>query len=134
VPHSVPKRSSLGSASISFRLYIAAQAGPRKPYQPREVEFSMGEGASIAEIEPSIASFAEKRAQQDWKRQVLAREIELEEIDTTPFRDRYGPNSVQITPQAAEWSVVLILDWSPPLLSRHARRAARRSTFVSLTG
>jgi hypothetical protein len=31
----------------------------------------------------------------------LAREIELEEIDTTPFRDRYGPNSVQITPQAA---------------------------------
>jgi hypothetical protein len=67
----------------------------------------MGEGASIAEIEPSIASFAEKRAQQDWKRQVLAREIELEEIDTTPFHDRYGPNSVQITPQAAEWSVVL---------------------------
>ena len=32
---------------------------------------------------------------QEWKRQVLAREIELEEIDTQPFRDRFGPNSVQ---------------------------------------
>ena len=29
--------------------------------------------------------------------------IELEEIDTQPFRDRYGPNSVQLRPaQAAE--------------------------------
>jgi len=32
--------------------------------------------------------------------------VELEEIDTAPFRDRYGPNSVQlrpaIGPQAAE--------------------------------
>jgi len=26
--------------------------------------------------------------------QVLAREIELAEIDIAPFRDRYGPNSV----------------------------------------
>ncbi len=41
--------------------------------------------------------------QEEWKRQVLAREIELEEIDTQPFRDRYGPNSVQLRPaQAAE--------------------------------
>jgi hypothetical protein len=24
------------------------------------------------------------------------------ELDTTPFRDPYGPNAVQITPQAAE--------------------------------
>ena len=40
--------------------------------------------------------------QEAWKRQVLAREIELEEIDTAPFRDRYGPNSVQVRPQAAE--------------------------------
>src|SRR5215510_468888 len=40
---------------------------------------------------------------QAWKQQVLNREIELEEIDTTPFRDRYGPNSVQVTrAQAAE--------------------------------
>jgi hypothetical protein len=45
---------------------------------------------------------AHEPAQQAWKRQVLARDIELEEIDTVPFRDRYGPNSVQITPQAAE--------------------------------
>ena len=27
---------------------------------------------------------------------VLAREILLEEIDTQPFRDRYGSNSVQL--------------------------------------
>src|SRR5262249_20004901 len=37
-----------------------------------------------------------------WKEKVLNREIELEEIDTAPFRDRYGPNSVQITTQAAD--------------------------------
>jgi hypothetical protein len=42
-------------------------------------------------------------AHEEWKQKVLAREIELEEIDTQPFRDRYGPNSVQLTPaQAAE--------------------------------
>jgi alkanesulfonate monooxygenase SsuD/methylene tetrahydromethanopterin reductase-like flavin-dependent oxidoreductase (luciferase family) len=35
-------------------------------------------------------------AQEEWKKKVLAREIELEEIDTQPFRDRYGPNSVQL--------------------------------------
>jgi alkanesulfonate monooxygenase SsuD/methylene tetrahydromethanopterin reductase-like flavin-dependent oxidoreductase (luciferase family) len=41
--------------------------------------------------------------QEEWKAQVLAGEIELEEIDTQPFRDRYGPNSVQLRPaQAAE--------------------------------
>ncbi|MGD9617502.1 MAG: LLM class flavin-dependent oxidoreductase [Alphaproteobacteria bacterium] len=39
--------------------------------------------------------------QEEWKRRVLAREIELEEIDTQPFRDRYGPNSVQLTPARA---------------------------------
>jgi hypothetical protein len=40
--------------------------------------------------------------QEAWKTKVLNREIELEEIDTAPFRDRYGPNSVQLAPQAAE--------------------------------
>jgi len=41
--------------------------------------------------------------QEAWKRQVLAGEIELEEIDTQPFRNRYGPNSLQPRPaQAAE--------------------------------
>jgi len=38
---------------------------------------------------------------QAWKAKVLSREIELEEIGTASFRDRYGPNSVQITPQPA---------------------------------
>jgi len=42
-------------------------------------------------------------AHEEWKVKVLHREIELEEIDTQPFRDRYGPNSVQLPPaQAAE--------------------------------
>jgi alkanesulfonate monooxygenase SsuD/methylene tetrahydromethanopterin reductase-like flavin-dependent oxidoreductase (luciferase family) len=41
---------------------------------------------------------------QEWKRKVLAGEIELEELDTAPFRDRFGPNAVQIPvrPVAAE--------------------------------
>lgn len=46
---------------------------------------------------------AHEPEQQAWKQQVLNREIELEEIDTAPYRDRYGPNSVQVTrAQAAE--------------------------------
>lgn len=38
---------------------------------------------------------------QAWKQKVLAGEIALEEIDTQPYRDRYGRNSVQLTPAAA---------------------------------
>jgi alkanesulfonate monooxygenase SsuD/methylene tetrahydromethanopterin reductase-like flavin-dependent oxidoreductase (luciferase family) len=38
---------------------------------------------------------------QEWKRRVLAREIELEEIDTAAYKDRYGPESVQVAPAAA---------------------------------
>ena len=37
-----------------------------------------------------------------WKAKVLAGEILLEEIDTQPFMDRFGPNSVQPVAQAAE--------------------------------
>ena len=33
---------------------------------------------------------------QAWKQQVLAGEIELEEIDTTPYEDRFSKNSVQL--------------------------------------
>jgi alkanesulfonate monooxygenase SsuD/methylene tetrahydromethanopterin reductase-like flavin-dependent oxidoreductase (luciferase family) len=45
---------------------------------------------------------ADEPAHQEWKQKVLAGEIELEEIDTQPFRDRFGPNSVQPTQAAAE--------------------------------
>ena len=38
----------------------------------------------------------------EWKQKVLSGEIQLEEIDTQPFRDRFGPNSVQPVAQAAE--------------------------------
>ncbi len=39
-----------------------------------------------------------------WKQQVIEREIELEEIDTAAFRERYGGNMAKIAPvvQAAE--------------------------------
>jgi len=33
---------------------------------------------------------------QEWKRKVLAGEIQLEEIDTTPYKSRFSPNSVQL--------------------------------------
>jgi hypothetical protein len=33
-------------------------------------------------------------AQEAWKAKVLAREIELEEIDTEPFRERYGQRGI----------------------------------------
>jgi alkanesulfonate monooxygenase SsuD/methylene tetrahydromethanopterin reductase-like flavin-dependent oxidoreductase (luciferase family) len=40
---------------------------------------------------------------QEWKRQVLNGEIILGEIDTAPFRERFGPNAVQVVgPVAAE--------------------------------
>jgi hypothetical protein len=32
---------------------------------------------------------------QEWKRKVLAGEIALEALDTAPFRERFGPNTVQ---------------------------------------
>ncbi|MCB1744067.1 MAG: LLM class flavin-dependent oxidoreductase, partial [Gammaproteobacteria bacterium] len=35
--------------------------------------------------------------QEQWKQAVLAGDIQLEEIDTQPFRDRYGKNSVQVS-------------------------------------
>src|SRR2546423_1529881 len=44
-----------------------------------------------------MPEFHDRIAEQEaWKKQVLAREIELEEIDTQLFRDRYGPNSVRL--------------------------------------
>ena len=33
---------------------------------------------------------------QAWKQKVLAGEIELEEIDTSPYKDRFSKNSVQL--------------------------------------
>ena len=46
---------------------------------------------------------ANEPAHQEWKRRVLGGEIALEEIDTTAFTDRYGPNSVQVAvPKATE--------------------------------
>lgn len=38
---------------------------------------------------------------QAWKQKVLSGEIALEEIDTQPYRDRYGRNSVQLDHAAA---------------------------------
>src|SRR5271169_4517902 len=44
---------------------------------------------------------ADEPAHQEWKRKVLAREVELEEIDTTPYRERFGPNTVPVPAQPA---------------------------------
>jgi len=38
---------------------------------------------------------------QEWKQKVLAGEIELEEIDTSPFQSRFSENSVQLEPAKA---------------------------------
>ena len=45
---------------------------------------------------------AAEPAHMEWKQKVLSGEIQLEEIDTQPFKDRFGPNSVQPTAVAAE--------------------------------
>jgi hypothetical protein len=37
---------------------------------------------------------ANVRVHDEWKAKVLAREIELEEIDTEPFRERYGQKGI----------------------------------------
>jgi len=33
---------------------------------------------------------------QEWKQKVMNREIELEEIDTTAFRERYGAHRIDV--------------------------------------
>ena len=43
---------------------------------------------------------AREPEQRAWKERVLRGEVRLDEIDTTPYRDRYGPNTVQIRPAA----------------------------------
>ena len=46
---------------------------------------------------------ANEPAHQAWKQAVLGGQIQLEEIDTTAFTDRFGPNSVQVaTPKTTE--------------------------------
>ena len=44
---------------------------------------------------------AKEPAHQEWKQKVLAGEIELEAIDTTPYRERFGPNTVPIPARPA---------------------------------
>jgi alkanesulfonate monooxygenase SsuD/methylene tetrahydromethanopterin reductase-like flavin-dependent oxidoreductase (luciferase family) len=39
---------------------------------------------------------ADEPAHQEWKRRVLAREIALEEIDTDPFKERYGKKAIPV--------------------------------------
>ena len=73
---------------------------------------------------------ADEPAQQEWKRKVLAREIELEEIDTAPFRDRYGPNSVQVPAPGGgirrrRCSNALTMSRSSPIDRKRRRRLSR---------
>jgi len=39
---------------------------------------------------------ADEPAHQEWKRKVLAGEIRLDEIDTTPFKDRFRPGMITV--------------------------------------
>jgi len=48
---------------------------------------------------------AAEPAHQDWKRRVLCGEIQLEEIDTAAFMNRYGPDSVQVAPPVSAGAV-----------------------------
>ena len=44
---------------------------------------------------------AHEAEHQAWKQKVLTREIELEEIDTTPFKDRFRPGMITVKPPGA---------------------------------
>jgi alkanesulfonate monooxygenase SsuD/methylene tetrahydromethanopterin reductase-like flavin-dependent oxidoreductase (luciferase family) len=44
---------------------------------------------------------ADEPAHQEWKRKVLAGEIKLEAIDTTPFKDRFRPGMITVKPPGA---------------------------------
>ncbi|MBM3621706.1 MAG: LLM class flavin-dependent oxidoreductase [Alphaproteobacteria bacterium] len=44
---------------------------------------------------------ADEPAHQEWKRKVLAGEIKLDEIDTTPFKERFRPGMITVKPQGA---------------------------------
>ena len=97
----------LDFASAAFDVWgerLGAQISVAERHVGCESGQAPGAHRELVALAGDRGEIAGRIADQDaWKRQVLAREIELEEIDTQPFRDRYGPNSVQLPPaQAAE--------------------------------
>jgi alkanesulfonate monooxygenase SsuD/methylene tetrahydromethanopterin reductase-like flavin-dependent oxidoreductase (luciferase family) len=58
------------------------------------------EGLELFAKEVMPEFHAHEPEQQAWKAKVLAREIELEEIDTQPFRDRFGGKFAGVLPTA----------------------------------
>jgi alkanesulfonate monooxygenase SsuD/methylene tetrahydromethanopterin reductase-like flavin-dependent oxidoreductase (luciferase family) len=58
------------------------------------------EGLELFAKEVMPEFHAKEPAQQAWKAKVLNREIELEEIDTQPFRDRFGAKFAGVLPTA----------------------------------
>ena len=44
---------------------------------------------------------ADERAHQDWKRQVMSGEIQLEELETDVHKDRYGKTLEKVGPAGA---------------------------------
>ena len=52
------------------------------------------EGLELFAKEVMPEFHAHEPEQQAWKAKVLRREIELEEIDTEPFRERYGQKGI----------------------------------------
>ncbi len=58
------------------------------------------EGLELFAKEVMPEFHAAEPAHQEWKRQVLSREIDLEEIDTQPYRDRFG-HLKEVAPKTA---------------------------------
>ncbi len=57
------------------------------------------EGLELFAREVMPEFHANEVRQQEWKRAVLAREILLDEIDTAPYRDRFGKTLADVGPK-----------------------------------
>lgn len=60
------------------------------------------EGLDLFAREVMPEFHANEGRHQEWKRRVLSREITLDEVDTTPFKDRYGNSAGPAKTAAAE--------------------------------
>lgn len=63
------------------------------------------EGLELFAKEVMPEFHAQEAEHQEWKAGVLAGDIQLEELDTAPHTDRYGPRALQIDPKASSEQV-----------------------------
>jgi len=93
-PETIRKRLRLFADAHVDQVILLNQAG-RTSHQ------DICDSLSLFAKEVMPEFHADEPAHQEWKRKVLAREFELEEIDTTPYRERFGPNTVPIPARPA---------------------------------